>query len=789
MNRARAARATSDAVRGAFAVAFVLALVPVAFGLFFTGVDVARVDIPFQHEIRGLMALGQSLFISPSTGQGAPLLTSPNAQLFYPPRWLSFLFSPELGVHVHASLHVALMAAGTAWLARTFRLGVFASVTTGLTFALSGTALDLITHSTYLAGGAWLPVVWAGARRLKHTRDRERGFVALVMGLAMLLLAGEPHAFAIGCVVVVVECVAFAKTQRARASATVGHAVLAIVLAGAMGSILWLPALAELALSSRDATQSLPTSTVLARSFSPAEWPALVWPALLTDVGQGMQTFRTLVDDDPLRRIWNRTPYVGGLFLACLFVGLFARRARTALVIATVAFVFSLGSYGGVLPLLVEIVPPLGLFRFPTKYLVIATLAASIVVGIVLNHAARRDTWRRRLAVAAAIVVLAHGLSALALVVLQNGIDALPTPAKPGGLGASLPPFSSLWISRVLLALALSSVQLLLVLFLPVKQRALVVAVIVFELAAMAPIHMSLAPAFSEEKSPLASLARADAVFKTPLCSDDHTNTVVMYRGGETDRTEHARRNMRFGLSEMQAIHGLTSVVEYAPGAPRLAVSLVEKLESTPALARALGCAFWLTPHGEDPPGMRPLTWVGETGERVARLEGIRLLAVDEPLGDVALARSSTLRANDDVVLMALVAGEDPLSVVDDRLARLEPDASLPDGKGVRALGIESEDPHVVTVRAEGTGGAVVVVRTSFRVGWTASQNGRALPVVRAAGLFTGVVIDDVTAGDVTLRYVPPRFLLGALLAASSCVVFVSVLALARRRGKFTSQK
>jgi hypothetical protein len=790
VNDARAARATRLAAASAFFVAFALALLPLSFGLYFAGVDLARVDVPLVFEVRELLARGQSLWLSPSTGQGAPLLTSPNAQLLYPSRWFSFLFSPELGVHLHASLHIATMAAGTAWLARTFRMGVVASSASGLMFALSGTALDLVTHSTYLAGGAWLPIVWAGARRLKRRRDHARAFAAIVVALTMLLLAGEPHACAIGCGLVVVECGVFAFRQRVRARAACVTATLAMLFAGVMGCVLWLPVLAELALSGRDAGQALPMSTVLARSFSPSEWPALVWPALLTDVGQGMQSFRSLIGDDHTRRLWNHTPYVGGLCIAACVLGARVRRTRVALVVAVVAVLLSLGPYGGLLPLLVKIAPPLGVFRFPAKYLVVATLAAWMVVGVVLCHAARSEVWRRRLAVALAVIVIVHGTAALALIVGKSALDAVPTPVPSGGIGAELLPLSSLWLTRVLQALAFASLQFVIVLFAsptrlaPQARRTLLVTLVAFEMLAFAPLHVVLTPAFSVVPSPLSALARADTVFKTPLCSDAHTYTVAMYHGGTTDRVEHARRHMRLGLSEMQTCHGLSSVVDYSPGASRLAVSLVESLEATPSLARALGCTTWLTPHGEAPQGMRQAAWVDARGLQAAHLDGIRLMVIDDPLPEVAVARAPRLLRTEADVKAALSAGDDPWSLVDDPLLRLEADAVLPSGEEVVALALRSEDPHVVTVRAEGAGAALLVVRTSFRVGWTATQQGRAAKVVRVGGMFIGVIVDDVTKGAIELRYEPPRFAAGLALWVAGALSSVLVFAQLRRRGR-----
>jgi len=778
----RAAAATRRATLVVGAVTAVFAMLPLVRGRFFGGVDVWRVEHAVTCEARALLSRGFDLTFSVGTGQGAPLLTSPNAALHSPLRWLSLLFAPDLASHVHAALHLVVLALGTAWLARTFGARATTAAAAGLMASLSGTALDLVTHSTYLVGAAFVPVAWAAARRMRRRRDRARAFFACAGALGASFVVGEPQAFAIGAALVVVEA-ARAALALPRSRTPLVLAVIAVAIGAAIGGALFAPTLAELSLSSRSATESLPMATVLARAFTPAEWPALVVPAALTDVGQHMLSLRVALGDDAGRRMWNLTPYVGAFALACTALGALLPRARPLVVVVAVAALLSIGAHGP-LPILIEVFPPLGIFRFPAKYLAIAAVAAPVVVALVLERAMVAPLWRRRVARAALLSVGALVAVVVAAVVFADSLDALPPGVAPSGLASDRPPLSVVVFRRALLALALTSLAPLVLAFStrrPALSRALPF-VVVAEYAALFFVHAPLGSPVAEAVSPLAALVDEGALVAPVVCRDPRAGVASMYQGGVIDPVEHARRHALLGQSESQACHGLSSVVEYAPTASSLALTLVDGLGREPSRARALGCDLLLTPHDETPPGARASAWPDVGADR---LYGLRLLVVTDPLPHVAAVSGARLVAGDQAVKDALDAGDDPLSIVDDPLFRLSEERRVPALSLARVARAERPSPDRFVIALDGEGPALVFVKTSFRVGWTAMQGERALPVVRVGGLFVGVVVDDARAGEIALTYVPPRASIARGVALAALVLLVlGVLALARTRVK-----
>ncbi|MBN2360185.1 MAG: hypothetical protein JXR83_12105, partial [Deltaproteobacteria bacterium] len=171
--RRHAARATAAACAAAAAIALALLGLPLVFGHYYYGLDQTQTNVGLLCAIERLLAQDAPLWLSPAVGNGAPLLTRPEAALFYPVRWLALLLPPDAGASLEAVLHLALAAAGATWLGRTFGLRPAAALAAGLATAFSGSYLDLLLHtSIYPAGGAWLPWVWAAARRALHPGGR-----------------------------------------------------------------------------------------------------------------------------------------------------------------------------------------------------------------------------------------------------------------------------------------------------------------------------------------------------------------------------------------------------------------------------------------------------------------------------------------------------------------------------------------------------------------------------------------------------------------------------------------
>ena len=86
------------------------------------------------------------------------------------------------------------------------------------------------------------------------------------------------------------------------------------------------------------------------------------------------------------------------------------------------------------------------------------------------------------------------------------------------------------------------------------------------------------------------------------------------------------------------------------------------------------------------------------------------------------------------------------------------------------------------TLTAQGSGGAVLGLRTSYYVGWTAEQAGQALAIVRISGAMLGVVVPDIAAGPVEVAYRLPAASLPCLLLGIGVLAALAFAAPGRTR-------
>lgn len=213
-------------------------------------------------------------------------------------------------------------------------------------------------------------------------------------------------------------------------------------------------------------------------------------------------------------------------------------------------------------------------------------------------------------------------------------------------------------------------------------------------------------------------------------------------------------------LPDRQVLDGLSGPI---PGGATLRSSLAHQMTghlgpTDSAAVRALGCEFFI---GEDaaPPGFVevPAAEALRDGGVFPQGVSVRPYRVVDPLPPAFIARRAERVPSVDVVsrLLATTSSPEAERVIDDPLSRLDARVALPDGEGAEGVELSWRRRDRAKLRVRGHGGAVVGLRTTYLVGWSASQNGVPLSVLRASGAMVAVVIPDVTRGVVSVRYEP----------------------------------
>ncbi|HEY3447598.1 MAG TPA: hypothetical protein VGK67_14685 [Myxococcales bacterium] len=753
----------------AIAAGAVLALLVAfpAMGLFLYGMDLMLEEMGLACALRRVSEPGFSWWLLPN---GTPLYARPYTQALYPLRWLSLAFPLDWAVTLMPILHLAGAAAAATWLARTFRARPVTAGAVGIAFALSGPALNLIHHSPFLAGALFMPLVWAGARRALHPRGGARPLLAVGLGLLGCLLGGEPQSFAIGAGLVVLEVLLrrpWRTPRLVRRAGLLGASVAASIVASLA---VWLPALAESALTPRGGPVA--AAEALRRSFTPASWPSLVIPGADQTV-QPFTSLSSLLQGATWSLPWDAEAYLGPLMLVAAGLAFARRRTASLTLVAVVGLLFSLGDTLPVLPWLMKVFPPLATFRFPAKYLVVTTLAISVLAGLGLQLAARSRRGRRAFLLggsAAAALVLA------AIAAAAAGADGLLARAAPGPSFPFLPSLSAVLTRGLAQALVPLAGALLVVRFAPNRGRLLPV-LLALDLLFAAPSSLQVGPPLSQKASPLAQVPASDAG-PNVFCVDPGLEDGTHLDEGTPAWVGSLEFQKTWALGELPACDGLTSAVPYSALRTRVHYDLVSGLRAkSVAAAWALGCTHVVS--DEPWPGLERVALTTPPGADVA------VLRIPSPVRPAFVVDAPRLLTEGEVTagLRAARTLAEVTVLVDDPLGRLQGRPLPPPGGRAGIARVEWPRQDDAVVHLSGTGGAVVGLKTIFQAGWRARQGGRELPVVRAMGVHLAAVVEEASAGPVEFRYRPPHLNAGAGASLLGLAMLGVLAFLGRSRG------
>lgn len=759
----------------AAAIALALTAAPLLFGLRYFGWDLTLNDMGYLCELKRRLAAGDPLWLSPLIGNGSPLLIDPAAQLFYPPRWLMLLLPVELGTSAIVVFHVAVAAGAVTWLVRGHGVRPTFAIGAGLACALSGVVLDTTVHSVYAVSASWQAMAWAAGRQLARRPHQRRWFVVTTLALCASLLGGEPQSFAIGCALVLLEAWRARRSPLPTRARRLGLAAVSAGLAFAMAAALWLPALAELALTPRFGSLASGMATLC--SFRAQYWIGLIAPGVFTEpLTSGRYLWEVATGSSGAGvagDIWNRTPYLGPLFLTLALLGSGRRRAGSAAIVAALGLLLALGDQTPLFRWAATVFPPLGFFRYPAKYLVVTALAAAVLLGHglegIVRSAALRRCWQRGAAVALVALLVAIGQ-----VLWRRGwFDGLDAAAIAGGDGPTVSTLIATALAQgaapLAAALALSS--------LPGRWRHGVAGALVLDLVLAAAGSVGLGAGLASLQSPLVGALGRPGDPPVVCHHGDVKERRLTVAGAPADWSMQALHRLLV-LPNLNTCDGLATGFGYTVFASGLQLRLEHAITlGLPAAGHALGCDTLVTLYPTPDETAHEVTLPGFGGVDSAG-NALRVYALGDPIARALLVQQPLWFDDDDSVYQHIVASAAAVQIlraVDDPVRRQPAPAALPAGVDVGALEIDWPRRDRATVAAAGHGGAVIGLRTLFLRGWSARQAGRELRVVRVGGNFVGAVVDDVTAGPIAFSYRPPRLVAGVLASAIGWLLLLAI--------------
>lgn len=747
--------------------------------------DVNMVWHPQVASLTYCFAAGAWPLWDPYRGFGQPLLADPSAHVLYPFAWLRLIVEPAAYYTVFVVSHFFFSALGVLAFSRRLGTSRAGSLTAALIWILSGPFLSLTSLWHHLAGATWIPWVFlSGHQVLVEGRRRDSFLFGAVV--AMQLLAGSADMVLLSAATFlaygVLRLSRLPKSEPSIRRRNLGRMLAAGVLAVGVGSALWLPVL-DLA---RDAARwDLSEANRTVWSLHPLGLIEVVWWFRWSDAPPILWNASLLKD---LQATWLPSSYLGIPVLTLTAAAVVSRResGRWFGVTALVLLLLAMGNHGLVYSWLARLLPVVRMLRFPVKAMVPTAFCAALLAGIGFDvwtspRAVRPWVWRLGVQwpPAALAVVSAAG-------VVWSRIGVVEETAPP-----------SLWavlraavVVGPWLAIGVAAGVLVLAVALAARRQPGVKWAVV--LAALALIDLLIA---QRNQVPLVSpdlyrfrpqvLEWIDGRRLDRVYVDDYS--ILRRRAGRLVETEPAYRVAR-------APRGWTT-----PGA----VALGAHMYLNPPTAARFGV---YGSYDHDLLGLLPSLQVDMTeflrggATPAEHLRLLRIGAVDYALGMLRAPwwdQLEPLKGYEEVfeVPVRLFRVPDPLPrtyVVDgiqiaeagETLDKLldpsfdfrrtvvlpagTPEAGNGSAPGTSRIVKYTADRVVLSVRLARPG--VVVLVDAYGPGWTATLDGRRVPVLRANGVFRAV---RSGAGDheVELVYRPAAVSSGLLLAGISALI------------------
>ena len=388
--------------------------------------DITGAHFPRVVEMRALVRAGLLPLWNPFEHFGESVIANPNYLLFYPTTWLTWVLPAGYGFKLHFVLHFFLLAAGAFLLARRVGLKPFPCYVAGALFVFSGPVMSLGNFYNLLPATAWMPLAILAAD-YQMRRGGWRGAGLFAASLAFQLFAGGPLISLATVGLALGWAIAFYADFRApfwtgANRRLFGRFLLGLVLAGVLAAVQLLPALWHLPHTQRAGHFAYQHG--LFWSLHPLKFVEMLSPHFLGDPffdvglpwlyleGRALYLFPSV--------------FIGIVPLALAMVAILVRTAtggeattdgtratRLWLVVGVVALALALGRFTPLGRVFYDLIPLFRIFRFPVKFLVPFTLAATQLAALGVQYLLNGRTegaharWLRRLSV---------GLLALGLV-------------------------------------------------------------------------------------------------------------------------------------------------------------------------------------------------------------------------------------------------------------------------------------------------------------------------------------------------------------------------------------
>lgn len=350
--------------------------------------DFGVLAYPFIEYQRDCFWRGELPLWNPYSNCGAPFLAQWGTMTLYPGSLLYLLLPLPWSLSLFCFLHLILGGTGIYILARRWVGDGLPAAVAGTAFIFSGTVFSCLLWPNYTVALGWMP--WVIGLVERSWREGGRWLVAAALAGTMQMLAGVPELGMLTWLLL---------------GGLWAGACLAKETAGSRWTLTWRLAVVGLLVAALSAVQLLPFLELLGQSqrdaaFATGKWPMPAWGLgnLLVPLFHTRPTLHG-PHFQPGQEFFS-SYYPGAAILVLALLGACWARERRAWILGGLvvfAVLMAWGENSPFYPLARRVFPPLGLARYPVKFLLLAAFALPVLAAWgVRSLAATRPTVATR---------------------------------------------------------------------------------------------------------------------------------------------------------------------------------------------------------------------------------------------------------------------------------------------------------------------------------------------------------------------------------------------------------
>ncbi len=318
---------------------------------------------------------GEIPFWNPLSNCGTPFLAQWGTMTLYPFAAFYLIFPLPWSLGIFCFLHLILAGLGMYFLARRWTGNNFAASVAGMAFVANGLTLSSLLWPNYTVALGWMP--WVVLLTERAWREGRRTILLAVTVGALQMLSGVPEItlltwFLLGCMLL-----GQLGARQVKPMTSLMRCAAIIICVAGLCAVQLLPFFELLQHSQRDA------------GFGTQKWamPAWGWANLVVPLFHYFTTPEGTMFQMGQAFVASYYPGLGALALAGLAV-IFVPRKLVRLLAALTLFslVLSLGNHGFLYTWVRQLIPVLGLGRYPIKFAYLAMFTLPLLAAFAIQR-------------------------------------------------------------------------------------------------------------------------------------------------------------------------------------------------------------------------------------------------------------------------------------------------------------------------------------------------------------------------------------------------------------------